>query len=309
MRDNGASSNLTKWGDCVQRLKKVGKVVGYSLGGLCLLLLLTQAFLLRGSRGRMITPAAGPKSVRYTSVPTILIPGWGGNTVTYNQLINRYQERNTAQKVMTVWVSPRNRIRVSGDWHGQPNALIQVLFDWNYNTSFHPQVSQLRHVLIYLNQHYGIRQTNIIAHSWGGTEFMHAYMGSKRLQQQLRLNKLIFLGVPVEESLSDHLPYHYLLVHHSKDKNFHQLRVQMKDWQLNYPITIYNLMGSKEGSRLTDGEVPHIQSEMLRALIQSHPTISYHQRIYANTTHSQLHSRPVILNQIERILWGKEDAK
>ncbi|MFQ9706961.1 MAG: alpha/beta hydrolase [Limosilactobacillus pontis] len=291
----------------MQRLKKIAKVLGFSLGGLCLLLLLTQAFLLRGTRGKSINQANGPRTIRYSEIPTILIPGWGGNTVTYNHMINHYQDKSIAQKVMTVWVSPRNHIRVSGNWHGQKNALIQVLFDWNYDASFHPQVSQLRHVLIYLNQHYGIKQTNIIAHSWGGTEFMHAYMGSKRLQRYLRLNKLIFLGVPVEESLSDRLPYHYLLIHHSKDKNFHQLRVQMKDWQLNYPITIYNLMGSKEGSRLTDGEVPHIQSEMLKALIQSQSMIKYHQKIYANTTHSQLHSRPMILKEIEQILWGKEN--
>lgn len=291
----------------MQRLKKIAKVLGFSLGGLCLLLLLTQAFLLRGTRGKSINQANGPRTIRYSEIPTILIPGWGGNTVTYNHMINHYQDKSIAQKVMTVWVSPRNHIRVSGNWHGQKNALIQVLFDWNYDASFHPQVSQLRHVLIYLNQHYGIKQTNIIAHSWGGTEFMHAYMGSKRLQRYLRLNKLIFLGVPVEESLSDRLPYHYLLIHHSKDKNFHQLRVQMKDWQLNYPITIYNLMGSKEGSRLTDGEVPHIQSEMLKALIQSQSMIKYHQKIYANTTHSQLYSRPMILKEIEQILWGKEN--
>lgn len=290
----------------MKRLKKVGKVLGYSLGGLCVTLLLVQAFLLRGTPGKPIELSAAPRTIRYSRVPTLLIPGWGGNTITYNRLINHYQDQNIAQKVMTVWVSPNNHIRVSGDWHGQKNALIQILFDWNYNATFHPQVKQLRHVLIYLNQEYGIKQTNIIAHSYGGTEFMHAYMGSKRLQQTLRLNKLIFLGVPVEESLSDHLPYHYLLIHDSKDKNFHQLQIQMKNWQLNYPVIIYNLMGSKDGSRLTDGEVPHIQSEMLRALIKSHPTITYHQKIYPNTTHSQLHNRTVILKQIAQILWGKE---
>ena len=290
----------------MQRLKKISKVLGYSIGGVCVLLLLTQAFLLRGTPGKAIDPAAGPKVVRYSKVPTLLIPGWGGNTVTYNHLIKYYQKRNIAQKVMTVWVSPHHHIRVSGDWHGQKNALIQVLIDWNYNASYHPQVGQLRQVLIDLNKRYGIKQTNIVAHSYGGTEFMHAYMGSKYLQRALRLNKVVLLGVPVEEKLSDHLPNHYPLIHDSKDKNFYRLRTQMKEWQLNYPIEIYNLMGSKDGSKLTDGAVPHIQSEMLRALIKSHPTITYHQKIYPNTTHSQLHDRPLILRQIERILWGKE---
>ena len=290
----------------MQRLKKISKVLGYSIGGVCVLLLLTQAFLLRGTPGKAIDPAVGPKVVRYSKVPTLLIPGWGGNTVTYNHLIKYYQKRNIAQQVMTVWVSPHHHIRVSGDWHGQKNALIQVLIDWNYNASYHPQVGQLRQVLIYLNKRYGIKQTNIVAHSYGGTEFMHAYMGSKYLQRALRLNKVVLLGVPVEEKLSDHLPNHYPLIHDSKDKNFYRLRTQMKEWQLNYPIEIYNLMGSKDGSKLTDGAVPHIQSEMLRALIKSHPTITYHQKIYPNTTHSQLHDRPLILRQIERILWGKE---
>ena len=281
----------------MQRLKKISKVLGYSIGGVCVLLLLTQAFLLRGTPGKAIDPAAGPKVVRYSKVPTLLIPGWGGNTVTYNHLIKYYQKRNIAQNVMTVWVSPHHHIRVSGDWHGQKNALIQVLI---------PQVGQLRQVLIDLNKRYGIKQTNIVAHSYGGTEFMHAYMGSKYLQRALRLNKVVLLGVPVEEKLSDHLPNHYPLIHDSKDKNFYRLRTQMKEWQLNYPIEIYNLMGSKDGSKLTDGAVPHIQSEMLRALIKSHPTITYHQKIYPNTTHSQLQDRPLILRQIERILWGKE---
>ncbi|MFR0771819.1 MAG: hypothetical protein ACLSH6_08345 [Limosilactobacillus pontis] len=46
---------------------------------------------------------------------------------------------------------------------------------------------------------------------------------------------------------------------------------------------------------------------MLKALIQSQSMIKYHQKIYANTTHSQLHSRPMILKEIEQILWGKEN--
>ncbi|MFQ6725891.1 hypothetical protein [Limosilactobacillus reuteri] len=50
----------------------------------------------------------------------------------------------------------------------------------------------------------------------------------------------------------------------------------MKNWQLNYPVEIYNLMGSEEGSKTTDGAVPHIQSEMLKSLVKAHPSIRYH---------------------------------
>lgn len=287
----------------MRRIKKWCKIIGCLLGGLCLLLLLTQAFLLRGTPGRPLYSSDLQKGVIYSRVPTLLIPGWGGNMVTYNHLIKYYQQRHWAQKVMTVWVSPHNHIRVSGSWHGQRNALIQVLFDWNYSATYHPQVKELRHVLRFLHHRYHLQQTNVIAHSYGGTEFIHAYMGAKDLQRNLRLSKIVFLGVPVEESLSDRLSYHYLLIHQSKDRNFQRLYKQMKEWRLDYPLEIDNLMGSKDGSKITDGAVPHIQSEMLRALIKAHPLISYHQKIYRHTTHTQLHQRTLILNDIKDILW------
>lgn len=287
----------------MKRVKKIGKLIGYSLGGLCLLLLITQAFLLRGTPGKSLSPHDYQPEMQYTKIPTLLVPGWGGNTITYNKLINYYQNQHIAQKVLTIWVSPHDNVRVSGDWHGQRNALIQVLFDWNYNSSYHPQVRQLRAVLRYLNHRYHLQHLNVIAHSYGGTEFIHAYMGAKDLQNNIKLNKLIFLGVPVEESLSDYLSYHYLLIHHSKDNNFQQLYRQMKAWHPNYSISIYNIMGSKAGSKITDGAVPHIQSEMIQALIRSHPMIKYYQRIYKNTSHSQLHDRIAILNYIKHILW------
>ncbi|WP_373842261.1 alpha/beta hydrolase [Limosilactobacillus sp.] len=290
----------------MKHLQKIGKVVGSSLIGVCLILALTQLFLLRGTPGQKLKSNTYQSNLNYSRVPTLLIPGWGGNTITYNKLIQTYQQQNIAQKIMTVWVSPTNRIRIRGNWHGQKNALIQILFDWNYSPTYHPQVNQLRHVLTYLYQVEGIKKINVVAHSYGGTEFIHAYLGSQWLQAHLRLHKLVFLGVPVEESLPDRLRYHYLLIHHSTDKNFQQLQSEMQKWQLNYSINIYNLMGSKEGSKITDGAVPHIQSEMIQALIRSHPMIRYHQKTYQNTTHSQLHNRQIILQKIEQLLWGKE---
>ncbi len=269
-----------------------------------------QLYLLRGTTGRPLRERDLRADTKYSSTPTILIPGWGGSTVTYDKMINYYQDQHLAQKVLTVWVSPRGRVRVSGRLSkGQKNPLIQVLYDWNYDQTFHPQVKQLTSVLTYLQQHYGIRQVNIIAHSYGGNEFLHAYMDSPALQRNLKLHKLIFMGVPVEESLSARLEYRYHLIRHSHDKNFLRLRQQMQAWQPNYPLSIYNIMGTKPGSTRTDGSVPVVQAEMLRSLVKDHPTISYQQRIYPNTTHSQLHARKTIFRYIAHQLWGKDDAK
>lgn len=285
-------------------IKKLIKIILVLLIALIVVGSGIQLFLLRGTPRKALKQADYRQDVNYRSTPTILIPGWGGNTITYNKLINYYQDHHFAQKVLTVWVSPWDGIRVAGHLNaGQKNPLIQVLYDWNYDQTFRPQVKQLGKVLAYLQSNYHLHRVNIIAHSYGGTEFMHAYMDSPTLQQRMHLNKVVFLGVPVEESLASRIHYRYHLINHSHDKNFIRLRRQMRDWQPDYQLAIYNIMGTKQGSTRTDGEVPHIQSEMLMSLLAGHPTINYHQKNYTNTTHSQLHDRTIILDYIAKQLW------
>ena len=217
-------------------MKKSLKIAGISIGSLVLLAFGIQGFLLRGTPGQSLSPQNYQDKVDYSSVPTLLIPGWGGSTITYNKMIKYYQQKNIAQKVLTIWVAPNGRIWTEGNFHGQKNALIQVLFTWNYNGTYHPQIKQLTTVLNYLQKHYHMQKINVVAHSYGGTEFIHAYMGSKYLQDHMRLNKVVFLGVPVEESLSDQLKYRYHLVNKSTDKNFHQLFLETRNVNLSYAV-------------------------------------------------------------------------
>lgn len=290
--------------ELIEMAKKFKRIF-MAIGGILLVLCAVQGYLLRGTPGARLTNSQLNSSYRHSTIPTILIPGWAGNTVTYNKLIKTYQKQRIAQKVLTVWVAPNGRIWTAGNYRHQRNALIQVLFTWNYNSTYHPQVKQLSQVLKYLYQHYHLWRVNVVAHSYGGTEFIHAYLGSKYLQHHLRLAKLVFLGVPVEESLSDQLKYQYHLINRSTDRNFQQLLRQMKEWQLNYPIKLYSIMGSEDGSKFTDGEVPHIQTEMLKALVKHQPLIKYQEITYSHTSHTQLHDRTVILQKIAQILWGK----
>lgn len=289
-------------------MKKALKIIGISLGSLALLACGVQGYLLTETPEQALRPREYRRDTTYSTIPTILIPGWGGNTTTYSKMIKSYQQQNIAQKVMTVWVAPNGRIWTDGDYHGQKNALIQVLYTWNYSPTYQPQVRELTKVLDYLTRHYHLQKTNIIAHSYGGTEFIHAYLGSKYLQQHLRLNKLVFLGVPVEESLGDQLKYHYHLINKSTDQHFYCLLQQMKTWHPDYQVKVYNIMGSTDEDHNTDGAVPHIQSEMLQALIKAQPTIEYHQKVYPHTTHFQLHHKSTIIKQIAQILWQKDQS-
>ena len=214
-------------------------------------------------------------------------------------MIHYYQDHHYAQKVMTVWVSPTGTVKTSGNFKHQKNAIIQVLYNWNYNATYHPQVRQLTHVLNVLHDDYHEKKMNVIAHSYGGTEFIHAYMGSKKLQREIQLRNVIFLGVPVEESFGVKVKFVPNLNRKSKDRNFHQLERQMGDWDPDSTIKLFNIMGG------SDQEVPRIQSEMLKTLVKIHPEIHYKQVVVPKTNHFQLHDRREIIQRDGRILWGK----
>ena len=163
--------------------KIVLKRLWYLLFGIMVIAIAIQLYLLRGTPSRPLDMQHLHSDVSYTSTPTLLIPGQGGNTITFDTFIKRAQNQNIAQSAMVVRVSPTGQVRVKGSLKGKKNPIIQILYDWNYNVSFKPEMHQLTQVLIVLNRQYHVKKLNIVAHSYGGTEFLHAYLGNAKLQK------------------------------------------------------------------------------------------------------------------------------
>ena len=268
-----------------------------------LILILTggavQLYLLRGSKEQSIQ--TNNPQVRYQSTPTLLIPGWGGNTWTYQKLINTAQEKNVAQKRMTIWVAPNGHVRIKGNLN-RKNSIIQLLYDWNYTPGYQAQTKQLTRVLRILHRQYHVRTLNVVAHSYGGTEWLHAYISSPDIQKNIQFPKVILLGTPVDETFGERTKFTKWLFKKSKDSNFKLMERQIRHTSLVRIGKIYNWMGAKGGR--TDGEVPHIQSEMLRSLLQN-KRVNYSEYIYPHTNHVQLHQKKQILNDILKTLWYK----
>lgn len=281
-------------------MKRLLKGFTAAISILLILMLIIQFIILLPLPNHSLKPSDYRSGIHYDQTPTVMIPGWGGNTTTYRRMIHYFESHHYAQKVMTVWVSPTGTVKTSGSYHRQKNALIQILYNWNYNASYHPQVHQLTKALQLLHDRYHIKRINVIAHSYGGTEFIHAYMSSKKLQRTIQLHKVVFLGVPVEESFGVKVKFVPNLNRKSKDRNFRQLEQQMRSWHPNSsPIKFFNIMGGKDES------VPRVQSEMLQTLVRIHPEIQYRQVVVPKTNHFQLHDRITIIQRVAHILWDK----
>lgn len=284
-------------------IKIVLKRLWYLVFGIIVIAMAVQLYLLKGTPSQPLNMHRLRSDVSYTDTPTLLIPGQGGNTITFDTFIKRAQNQNIAQSAMVVRVSPTGQVRVKGSLKGKKNPVIQILYDWNYNVSFEPEMHQLTQVLIVLNRQYHVKKLNIVAHSYGGTEFLHAYLGNAKLQKKLSFQKIVLLGVPVEESFGVNTKYTAWLFKKSRDAEFKKLLRQVKKAQFLKDEAIYNIMG-KEADQKTDGEVPNIQSQMMATLFKN-TSVKYVQRWYPKTSHRQLHEKKAILKYVMQILWGK----
>lgn len=267
-----------------------------------ILAVLIQLFLITGTKGQALQKDNLRSDVKYSPTPTLLIPGWAGNALTYAKLIHYYQKENIAQKTMTVHVSPTGKIHVSGTVAGKKNALIQVIFDWNYTKNYLPQVTWLTNIMKVLHHQYGVTKLNVVAHSWGGTAWIHAVANSRYIQKNITFNKVILLGVPINESFSNKISFLEALKKKTTDKNYFRLVKKLKKFDPQKMIHFYNIMGTKSDVKASDGSVPHVQSEFLKTVLKDDWS-TYHQIIYQNTTHSGLHERKKVLNKLASVLW------
>ena len=68
---------------------------------------------------------------------------------------------------------------------------------------------------------------------------------------------------------------------------------------LNLPLSPLRGLSDRQ-----ENIVPHIQSEMLRTLLQN-KRVNYAEHVYPHTNHVQLHQKKQILNDILKTLWYK----
>uniref|UniRef100_UPI0025F2CE87 alpha/beta hydrolase n=1 Tax=uncultured Limosilactobacillus sp. TaxID=2837629 RepID=UPI0025F2CE87 len=199
-------------------MKKVGKYAIRVIAVIVGLLLCGQLAMISGSPAKKVDQFAA--GVRTSNVPTLLIPGWGGGTPSYHRLIMTYQRQKIAQKVMTIWVFPNGKCFVRGHLATNcPNQLIQLLYVWNYTPTYNPQTKQLTAVLTMLHKRYHVNELNVIAHSYGGSEWANAVLRSSRLQQEIKYQRVILLGVPLDESFGTKTRFGLHLLHKSTDRN------------------------------------------------------------------------------------------
>ncbi|ANZ62848.1 hypothetical protein AYR62_01175 [Secundilactobacillus paracollinoides] len=239
----------------------------------------------------------------YSAMPTLLIPGWLGSGWSYNQLIDYWQTDDVAEKRLTVVVGVTGHIKVRGDWDNEAkNPLIQVIFANNI-ADFNVHTRDLIRVLTYLHTHYGITAYNAVAHSWGGNAMLNILFSDK-VQQLPKLQKLVLLGVPVNEGIINQtLPFsswpriqtpQYRKLVANRHCLEHQPQVQI--------TYFYGAVADARG----DGETGFAEALALEPLVKDSPVTLTSVKC-PGMTHTQLHRSLSMSQRIAKVLWQAGD--
>ena len=104
----------------------------------------------------------------YSNVPTLFIHGYGGTLNSTKDLVRAAEKAGAAKKMLTARVTKDGQVKLSGHWDkNKYNPMVQVVFSDNRNADFHTDAKWIKHVIVALQQRYGIKSFNAVAHSMG----------------------------------------------------------------------------------------------------------------------------------------------
>ena len=113
--------------------------------------------------------------VNQTNIPTLFIPGYLGNKVTFGPMIDRFDKNHLGTDAMLIEVSKSGKITAqhTASLH-KNNPLIQVLFATNKDQAV--QARHLMQVMTFRKNKYQVKQANLGGHSLGGN-IIFDYLG------------------------------------------------------------------------------------------------------------------------------------
>ncbi len=119
--------------------------------------------------------------VNYQSTPTLLIPGYLANRLTFDGMIGSLAKFKLATRAAVIHISSSGNISIDQVANlKKDNPLIQVLFQNNRSESV--QYHQLAKLLKLLKQNYHIDSVDLVGHSLGGNVIFD-YLTDQHLQK------------------------------------------------------------------------------------------------------------------------------
>ncbi|KRM96121.1 cell surface hydrolase, membrane-bound [Liquorilactobacillus aquaticus DSM 21051] len=259
-------------------MKKEKKIVKRCIGACLAILFLggmwqaRQASFLRGTK------------IQRTGTPTLFIPGYMGNRVSFGGMIFRLDHYGLGTKTMIIHVSADGKIHFNQKASlKSKNPLIQVLFENNRNEQV--EAVQLGKVLIELKRKYNVPRVNLVGHSSGGN-IVYDYLINKTSKKSQAPQVIKFVNIAT---------------------TFPGLKESGK--KLDPELSILNIAGNIWGQK-TDGGIPLNKDLYLEKIVKPYVK-DYRAKVIKGSPltayHSMLHENGEVDREIAMFLFERSD--
>lgn len=240
------------------------------------------------------------------AIPTLFIPGYFGNRLSFGRLLNRLTRQYHAHKSMVVKVGRHGEIRVSGQL-SRSKAMIQVLFA---HKSSRPQQQAvwLSEICELLKTRYGVEQVNLVGHSMGCITIFW-FLTHQSKMTPVDVKHVVAIAGPFNDSeiarSTDQVDAYPLNAKGPVKRMPIYRALSQRIFAIPKDIKVLNIAGRISNSQQDDGEVSLNSAFSLRYILRE-PAAQYHELVIRGrrATHRLLHENAIVDKSIAKFIWN-----
>lgn len=252
--------------------------------------------------------AEARKTFIQSSRPTIFFHGWGSSSRAERHMANAAKDAGVTKTIIDAKVDKDGQVTLDGSIpKGAINPIVLVNFDNNRGASTQDQGNYAYAVVKALQDTYGIKEMNMVAHSYGNMAIVYYMLQHGSDTSLPKLVKQVDIAGHFNGIIGMDEPENITLDGEGKPSSMTESFQELLSLGNHYPqgqVEVLNIYGNT--GKGSDERVTNLSSQSLGYLLKGHVKSIQEKEISGpDGQHSKLHETALVDKPIIAFLWGK----
>ena len=252
--------------------------------------------------------AEARKTYIQSSSPTIFFHGWGSSSRAERHIANAAKKAGVTQTIIEAKVAEDGTVTLKGTIPKDAvNPIVLVNFDNNRGASTQDQGNYAYAVVKALQDTYGIKEMNMVAHSYGNVTIVYYMLQHGSDTSLPKLVKQVDIAGHFNGIIGIDEPENITLDDEGKPSSMRESYQELLSLGNHYPqgqVEILNIYGNT--GKGSDERVTNLSSQSLGYLLKAQVKSYQEKEITGpNGQHSKLHETALVDKPLIAFLWGK----
>ena len=252
--------------------------------------------------------AEARKTFIQSSRPTIFFHGWGSSSRAERHMANAAKKAGVTQTIIEAKVAEDGTVTLKGTIpRDAVNPIVLVNFDNNRGASTQDQGNYAYAVVKALQDTYGIKEMNMVAHSYGNMAIVYYMLQHGSDTSLPKLVKQVDIAGHFNGIIGMDEPENITLDGEGKPSSMTESYQELLSLGNHYPqgqVEVLNIFGNT--GKGSDEHVTNLSSQSLGYLLKGHVKFYQEEEITGpDGQHSKLHETALVDKPMIAFLWGK----